>query len=54
MKVGDLVKYNSQGRTIVGLLVGFDEDDDTIILGFKTMVKDWVWRRRVELLYEGR
>jgi len=36
MQVGDLVKYNSLGRVIIGIITHFDEDDDPAVLDLKT------------------
>ena len=52
MKVGDLVKYNSLGRVIMGSITCFDEDDDGsynkggISFGVGTRMfseKGWYW-----------
>ena len=54
MKVGDLVKYNSLGGVVIGVITHFDEDDDPAVLDLKTGVQDLVWRNRVEVLNESR
>ena len=54
MQVGDLVKYNSLGRVIIGIITHFDEDDDPAVLDFKTGCHDLIWRSRVEILNESR
>ena len=54
MKVGDLVKYNSLGRVVSGIIVRFDEDGDPVILDFKTKVQCETWRSRVEVISASR
>ena len=54
MKKGDLVKYNSFGKDVIGVITHFDEDDDPAVLDLKTGVQDLVWRNRVEVLNESR
>ena len=54
MEVGDLVKYNSLGRVVSGIIVRFDEDDDPVILDFKTKVESGTWKDRVEVVSESR
>ena len=54
MKKGDLVKYNSFGKDVIGVITHFDEDDDPAVLDLKTGVQDLVWRSRVEILNESR
>ncbi len=54
MQVGDLVKYNSLGRVIIGIITHFDEDDDPAVLDLKTGDHDLIWRSRVEILNESR
>ena len=54
MKVGDLVKYNSLGNVIIGIITHFDEDDDPAVLDLKTGEQDLVWRSRLEVLNESR
>ena len=54
MKVGDLVKYNSLGRVVSGIIVRFDEEDDHIILDFRTKAESGIWKDRVEVVSESR
>ena len=54
MEVGDLVKYNILGRTIIGVIVRFDEWDDPVVLDFRTKVPLQTWKNRVEVLNESR
>ena len=54
MKVGDLVKYNSLGRVVSGIIVRFDEEDDPIILDFRTKAESGIWKDRVEVVSVSR
>ena len=54
MKVGDLVKYNSLGGVVIGVITHFAEDDDPAVLDLKTGVQDLVWRSRVEVINASR
>ena len=54
MKVGDLVKYNSLGRVVSGIIVRFDEEDDPIILDFRKKAESGIWKDRVEVVSESR
>ena len=54
MEVGDLVKYNSLGRVVSGIIVRFDEEDDPIILDFRTKAESGIWKDRVEVVSESR
>ena len=54
MKKGDLVRYNSFGKDVIGVITHFDEDDDPAILDLKTGCHDLVWRKKVEVLSEER
>lgn len=54
MKVGDLVKYNALGYTRMGIIVGFDRDDDPIIRESESGVAMANWRIHVEVISESR
>ncbi len=54
MKVGDIVKHSSLGREVIGIIVKFDEDDDPVVLDFKTKVVSANWRSKVEVINESR
>ena len=54
MKKGDLVKYNSLDDTVIGIIIGFDEDDDLYVACIATGEPDLVWRSQVEVLSEKR
>ena len=54
MKVGDIVKHSSLGREDIGIIVKFDEDNDPVVLDFKTKVASSNWRSKVEVLNESR
>ena len=54
MKVGDLVKYNALGCSRIGIIVGFDRDDDPIIRQSENGIAMANWRTRVEVISESR
>ena len=55
MKVGDLVKYGSYPSNVsVGIVVGFDEDNDPIIWQTDTGVVIAHWYNKVKVISESR
>lgn len=63
MKVGDLVIYKGglaiaprglRSRDAVGIITGFDEDNDPKILNSKTGIVNAEYRGRVEVVSESR
>ena len=54
MRKGDLVKYTSLGNVVIGVVTGFDEDDDLYVACIATGEQDLVWRHQVEVLSESR
>ena len=54
MKVGDLVKCNAGRRTVIGVIVGFDDEDDPVVFDFKEEVRLEFWRRGVEVINASR
>ena len=55
MKVGDLVKWTElYGEDLVGLIVGFDKEDDPIVKDCKSGVIIAHWRKSLEVLSESR
>ena len=55
MQVGDLVRVlvgDLEGDFPLGVVVGFDEDDDPIV--FERGVKREHYRKHVEVIYENR
>ena len=54
MRKGDLVKYTSLGNVVIGVVTGFDEDDDLYVACIATGEQDLVWRLQGEVLNESR
>ena len=54
MKKGDLVSYTSLGNVVIGIITGFDEDDDLYVVCIETGEQDLVWRHQTEVLNESR
>ena len=54
MKKGDLVRYTSLGNVVIGIITGFDEDDDLYVVCIETGEQDLVWRHQTEVLNESR
>jgi hypothetical protein len=54
VKVGDLVKYNSLGRVVTGIVIRFDRDDDPVIFDHKTGVACANWKTKVKVVSESR
>ena len=55
MKVGDLVKWTAlRGEDLVGLIVGFDKENDPMVRDCKSGVIIAHWRKSLEVLNESR
>ena len=54
MKKGDLIRYTSLGNVVIGIITGFDEDNDLYVTCIATGEPDNVWRGQVEVLNESR
>ena len=54
MERGDLVKYTSLDNVVIGVVTGFDEDDDPYVVCIETGEQDLVWRHQAEVLSEER
>ena len=55
MKVGDLVKWKSLiGEPLLGIIVGFDKDNDPIVRSCKSRIEHPHWRSSLELINETR
>ena len=54
MKVGDLVKYSYHKKVGIGIIVGFDEDDDPIVRDNRSGVVAASWRTKLEVINESR
>lgn len=53
MKVGDLVKFKGlRNNPLLGIIVGFDKDNDPIVRSCKSKVTTAHWRNQVEVLSE--
>ena len=54
MKVGDLVKWTEfRGEYLVGLIVGFDDENDPIVRDCKSGVIIAHWRKSLEVVSES-
>ena len=54
MKVGDLVKCYAGWRTVIGVIVGFDDEGDPVVFDFKEEVRVEFWRSGVEVINASR
>ncbi len=55
MKVGDLVRCKGLGGSVLlGIIVGFDEDNDPKVRDNKTGIVAANWRSGVEVISESR
>lgn len=54
MKVGDLVKWSYHKKESTGIILRFDEDNDPVVRDNKTGVISPTWRKKVEVISEGR
>ena len=55
MKVGDLVKWDDlNGVTLVGVVVGFDNDNDPKVRSCRSGITIAHWRRTVKVISESR
>ena len=53
MKVGDLVKWKAlAGEPLLGIIVGFDKDNDPIVKSCKSRIEHPHWRSSLEVLSE--
>ena len=54
MKVGDLVKWTAlRGEELVGIIVGFDDENDPIVRDCKSSVIIAHWRDKLEVVSES-
>ena len=55
MKVGDLVKWTAlRGEDLVGIIVGFDDENDPIVKDCKSNITIAHWRKSLEVVSESR
>ena len=55
MKVGDLVKWTAlRGEDLVGIIVGFDDENDPIVKSCGSSIKCAHWRSSWEVVSESR
>ena len=54
MKVGDLVKWTAlRGEDLVGIIVGFDDENDPIVKSCGSSIKCAHWRSSLEVVSES-
>ena len=54
MKVGDLVKWTELGgENLVGIIVGFDDENDPIVKSVGSSIKCAHWRSSLEVVSES-
>jgi hypothetical protein len=55
VKVGDLVQWDDlNGVILIGLIVGFDKEDDPIVKDCKSNITIAHWRKSLEVVSESR
>ena len=55
MKVGDLVKWTDLGgEDLIGIIVGFDDENDPIVKSCGSSIKCAHWRHSLEVVSESR
>ena len=55
MKVGDLVKWTAlRGEDFLGIIVGFDDENDPIVKSCGSGITIAHWRDKLEVLSESR
>ena len=53
MKVGDLVKFRGlRNNPLLGVIVGFDKDNDPIVRSCNSRVSTPHWRNQIEVISE--
>ena len=54
MKVGDLVRWKGLNfRTFLGIIVGFDDENDPIVKDCKSNITIAHWRKSLEVVSES-
>ncbi len=55
MKVGDLVRWDDlNGVKLIGMIVGFDSDNDPKVKSCRSNITIAHWRRNLEVISESR